>query len=163
MSARPDFLLAPKVILHKRITNEMKKLNMEGVKFIPTELAILNHDILDEAQFYRDRDNIINDYVCVDVKNNYSALDREKSFEEWDGGIKLISLDQKVLEKKPLNKRLAFHLREAGIYTLFHQSVIDVIISLNPTGVNIYDIEGGVKLPFSYLSPQKKNLAGGIK
>jgi hypothetical protein len=33
-----DYLFGPEVILHKRIVNEMQKLNMKGIKFIPAKL-----------------------------------------------------------------------------------------------------------------------------
>ena len=129
-----DFLYAPKDIVSKRIAAAMQELNMEGVQFIPTELALPKREIIE-------------DYICVIVNNNtYQALDKEKAiftkdkdFDIWS--VRKIVLDHKILGDIPLNKRLGFRLKEAPGYYLYHQSVIDVISALNPTGVYFQNIE----------------------
>jgi hypothetical protein len=94
---------------------------------------------------------IIEDYICVDVDNNtYVALDKEKSIYTKDDDddedmvfytVEKVVLDQKVLSEIPLNKRLGFRLKESPGDYLFHESVIEKIQRLNPTGVFFVNIE----------------------
>jgi hypothetical protein len=88
---------------------------------------------------------IIEDYICVVVDNNtYEAMDKEKSdftMGRRSYNISKVVLDKKVLEEIPLTKRLGFRLKEAPGYPLFHESVIEKIQALNPTGVFFVDIE----------------------
>ena len=129
-----DFLYASKDILSKRIANAMQEMNMEGVEFVPTQLTLKKGEIIE-------------DYICVSVDNNtYEALDNEKAiftkdddFPIWN--VEKIVLDKKILEQIPLNNRLGFRLKEAPGYGLFHESVIEKISALNPTGVFFVDIE----------------------
>lgn len=134
-----DFLYAPEDIVSKRIAEAMQQLGMDGIQFIPTELTL-------------PKGEIIEDYICVVVDDNtYKALDEEKSEftkdEDEDDEdmvfytIEKIALNRKVLGEIPLKKRLGFRLKEAPGYALYHQSVVDTIRALNPTGVWFQDIE----------------------
>ena len=129
-----DFLHGPEVILSKRIATAIQKMNMEGIQFVPTQLTLK-------------KDEIIEDYICVLFDNNtYEALDKGKAiftkdddFPIWN--VEKIVLDKKILEQILLNNRLGFRLKEAPGYGLFHESVIEKISALNPTGVFFVDIE----------------------
>jgi hypothetical protein len=135
-----DFLYAPKTIVSKRIAGVMQALNMEGVQFISTQLTM-------------PKGEIIEDYICVLVDDNtFVAMDKKKSVytkyededddeEDIDYTVEKVVLDRNLLSKVPLNKRLGFRLREAPGYYLYHQTVIDAIGALNPTGVFYVDIE----------------------
>jgi hypothetical protein len=128
-----DFLYSPaSTTLSKRIAAAMQEMNMEGVQFVPTRLTM-------------PKGEIIEDYICVVVDNNtYEAMDKEKS--DYTMGrrsyfISKLVLDRKVLAEIPLSRRLGFRLKEAPGYGLYHESVIERIQSLNPTGVFFVDIE----------------------
>jgi hypothetical protein len=133
-----DFLYAPKDILSKRIAAAMQEMNMEGVQFLPTRLTM-------------PKGEIIEDYICVLVDNNtYVALDKEKSVYTKDDDddedmvfytVEKVVLDRKVLAKIPLSKSLAFRLKESPGDYLYHESVIEKIQALNPTGVFFVDVE----------------------
>jgi hypothetical protein len=119
----------------KRIAEAMQQLGMEGVQFIPTELTL-------------PKGEIIEDYICVKVDDNtYEAMDKEKSdFTKGSGTyssyfISKVVLDRKVLSEIPLSKRLGFRLKELPATCLYHESVIEAIAALNPTGVYFQDIE----------------------
>lgn len=128
-----DFHFGDKTVLHKRIADVMQSLNMEGVEFIPAEIDV--------------KGEIYDDYVCVIVDNNtYEALDKEKSdfFIDEDTlmyNIKRLALDRDVLAEIPLSKRLGMRLKEAPGYYLFHQSVVDAVMALEPKGMYFQDIE----------------------
>lgn len=127
-----DFLSAPKVILSKQVTDLMQQLDMEGVKFIPTLLT-------------DDKGNTNETYICVVPENNtYAVMDKKRSEYILENECYTISkfvLDKDTLRNIPLNKRLGFCLEEAPGYSLFHKTVIDAIMRIQPTGVNFNNIE----------------------
>ena len=132
-----DFLSGSKDVFDKRITDVMQSMNMEGVRFFPAEV--------DDT-----KGNIHNNYTCVYVDDNtYNLLDLEKSTYEVDDDdedeiiytAQRVVIDRKKLNEIPLNKRLGMRLDEAPGYTLYHQSVVDAIMALEPTGMYFQDIE----------------------
>ena len=127
-----DYLSGPEDFVTKKISEAMQKLGMDGVEFIPTRLTGKDGAVIEE-------------YVCISVDcNTYEAMDKEKSEFEYEYGsywIEKIVLDIDILKNIPFNKRLGFRLREAPGYSLYHKSVVDAIISLNPTGVYFQNIE----------------------
>jgi len=127
-----DFLSAPKVVISKRIAELMKKLDMEGVQFIPT---ILTDEKGDSTETY----------LCVLLENNiYPAMDKKQSdyiFQNECYTINRFILDKDILSNIPLKQRLGFCLQEAPGYSLFHKTVIDAISNIEPTGVYFKNIE----------------------
>lgn len=127
-----DFLSGSKDIVTKRIADIIKGFLLKGVGFIPTELTTPKGDIID-------------DYICVLVDcNTFEALNKEKSVytrKRVSYNIQKLVLDQEALKKIPEEIRLAFHLREAPGYYLYHKSIVDAIMAANPTGVFFQNIE----------------------
>lgn len=69
--------------------------------------------------------------------------------------VKKLILDNNVLDKVPLEERLVFALWENSLNVLFHQSVVEKILEIGPTGLTIYRLsKWDSKLPFieSYSS-----------
>jgi hypothetical protein len=127
-----DFLESAKDIFTKRITDVMQAMNMEGVRFFSAEI--------DDTKG-RTYDN----YVCVFAEDNtYELMDKEKSEYTYRNDLyripKLV-IDREKLNEIPLNKRLCMHLAEAPGYCLYHQSVVDAVMALEPTGMYFQDIE----------------------
>lgn len=127
-----DFLSGADVFLTKRIVEEIKKFQPEGVVFLPTELT-------------DPKGNVFDDYiVVVPRENSYEALDKEKSQYEYEYGtywIDKIVLDRKALNEISIKKRLIFRLKEAPGYVLFHESLVEAISKLNPTGMIFRNVE----------------------
>jgi hypothetical protein len=127
-----DYLSGPYDFVRKRIAEVMQSLDMEGVRFIPTRLTF-------------GKGEVVEDYICVNVKDNtYVAMDREKSdftYKHRSYWVNKMVLDRKILQEIPLNKRLGFRLREAPGYYLYHKSVVDAVLALEPTGVYFENIE----------------------
>ena len=127
-----DFLESAKDIFAKRITDVMQAMNMEGVRFFSTEVDDTKGTTYDN-------------YVCVFAENNrYELLDKEKSEYTYKNRLyripKLV-IDREKLFEISLNKRLCMHIAEAPGYTLYHQSVVDAVMALEPTGMYFQDIE----------------------
>jgi hypothetical protein len=127
-----DFLSGPLDFVRKRIADVMQSLNMEGVRFIPTKLTFPKGEIME-------------DYICINVEDNtYVAMDKEKSdfsYKHRSYWINKIVLDREILKDIPLNKRLGFRLREEPGEYLYHKSVVEAILALEPTGVYFENIE----------------------
>ena len=127
-----DFLSGSKDIFDKRITDVMQSMNMEGVRFFSTKIEGA-------------KGNIYDNYKCVYVDDNtYELLDKEHSdftFSSRLYSYKKLVIDREKLSEIPLNKRLGMRLREAPSYYLYHQSVVDAIMELEPTGMYFQDIE----------------------
>ena len=129
-----DFLSGPYDFVSGRIADVMKSFDMEGVEFIPGELT--DH-----------KGRTIKDYYCINVEcNTYEAMDKVKSDYEYDEDVDCywvnkIVLDKEVLKQIPSNRRLGFRLEEKPGYFLYHKSIVDAIITANPTGVVFRNIE----------------------
>ncbi|GHT14496.1 hypothetical protein FACS189432_06520 [Bacteroidia bacterium] len=126
-----DLLKGPENYVTSKIADVIKKLNIEGVRFIATELT-------------DPKGNVYDDYFCLNVANKIEAMDKEKSeyvYKYRVYSIRQFVLDRETLKKIPLEKRLVFRLREALSRTAFHKSVVDAIMAENPTGVQFRPIE----------------------
>lgn len=129
-----DYHTGAKDFVSKRVAEAMMAMNMEGVRIVPLKLS-------DRKGGY------IEDYYCVFVDDNtYEALDKENSEYEYDEDCELyffdkIVLDKDALRKIPLNRRLGWRLlEEPGMY-LYHESVVEKIKELNPTGVRFIHLD----------------------
>jgi hypothetical protein len=133
-----DYLRSAKEIFSKRVVNAMQAMGMEGVHFYPAEVEGAKGVVHDG-------------YVCVDVEDNtYKLLDLEKSDYRIDDEIdennplyyvKKVVIDREKLCKIPLNERLGMCIDEVAGYHLYHQSVVDAVMALEPTGMYFKDIE----------------------
>lgn len=127
-----DYLSGAEDFVTKRVVSAMQKMDLSGVRFIPTELP-------------DKQGGIIKDYLCINVEENtYEAMDKQKSDYAYKDNCFLINkiiLDKNALESIPLNKRLAFRLSEAPGYNLYHKWLVESIRAINPTGVFFQNIE----------------------
>ena len=88
--------------------------------------------------------NIDEKYWCLSIENRIEAMDKEKSVykkPQRTYKIQKFILDKTSLEKIPLEKRLIFVLQEEPASIVFHKSVTDLIMALNPTGLQFTPIE----------------------
>jgi hypothetical protein len=141
-SVMADYLRSTKDIFSKRVADVMQAMNMEGVHFYPTEVDDTKGTVYDG-------------YVCVVVDGNtYKLLDLENSDYDVDDEIdkdnpicqvRKIVIDREKLNEIPLNKRLGMRLREYPGRYLYHQSVVDAVMALEPTGMYFQDIEDAIR------------------
>jgi len=74
-------------------------------------------------------------------------LDEEKS--EFDGklssgrwnGIEKMVVNQELMSAVPLEERLIYVGKESSAYVYYHKSIVDLVMSVNPTGVRFISIE----------------------
>ncbi|MHC6204037.1 imm11 family protein [Breznakiellaceae bacterium SP9] len=85
------------------------------------------------------------DYYFLHIHNYLECLDKDKSVYKASGVgtilyINKMVLDTTVLSKIPLEDRLIFHLGEMFTHQLFHKSIVDVIMAVNPEGIRFVNV-----------------------
>ena len=82
------------------------------------------------------------DYWIANAYQRYAFLDKEKSkyrsidkqFGTWSGVDKMVINDE-LISQVPLEERLIFVTKEQCAYVLYHKSIVDLIMSVNPIGL----------------------------
>ncbi|NDW10793.1 hypothetical protein [Dysgonomonas sp. 520] len=130
-----DCYSLPQTVFSKRIVDVLSTMNIEGVQFIP---AVINSD----------KGEQFDDYFIVHSYNWKSIFDGENSIytlnsftDRWDK-IGRIYLDSRSIAAIPLNERLLFTTEETSRIQLYHKSLVDAIMPLNPVGVRFVPVEG---------------------
>ena len=91
--------------------------------------------------------NEYSDYWIVGVYKEFAFLDEENS--EFDGvtsdgcwnGIEKMAIDKEKMAKIPLEDRLIYVGKESSAYVYYHKSIVDAIMSVNPTGIRFISVE----------------------
>ena len=126
-----DYLTLPHPVVSKKISDALASLNIEGLQLLPSVI--------------RGNGKEIHEYVTLHIPHRIKCVDSELSecvIEDYniENVVRLV-LDKKLLKTIPLEKRLVFRLKEDCSYELFHESVVQTIMSVNPTGIRFTDIE----------------------
>lgn len=118
------------LVVSDKIKNILAPMNLKNMQFLPA--TIKNPKTGD----------IYSGYWALHIYNLICCLDRGKSiyetFDEDDDhvfDIEKLVLDNRMLEKIPLEERLVFALGEEGLEIFFHISVAEKIIAAKPKGV----------------------------
>ena len=127
-----DYLMSDDAVISKKIFDVLEPLDIAGVQFLP-------------ARIKGKDDEVITDYWAVHAYNEIKCVDEKLSDCKIEisglGYVKKIVLDKKILREIPLKERLIFRLKEDSAYVLFHASIVEKIMAVNPTGVKFTDIE----------------------
>ena len=127
-----DYIGGATDLFHQRIIEVLQNMGTEGVKYFPVRLDGW-------------KENIYDDYICVFAENNmYKLLDEELSSYSYRNRMYRIGkyvIDKEKLADIPLGKRLCMHVEEMLGYCLYHQSVVDAIMALEPVGMSFYNVE----------------------
>lgn len=127
-----DYHSAPHSIVSEKIYNVLEKMEIYGLQLLPTTI------VSREGEEY-------SGYYALHIHNYIKCVDKELSDCKFiTNGIldaKKIVLDKKILESKPLEERLIFRLDEASGYKLFHISIMEKIMAVDPEGIRFVNIE----------------------
>lgn len=126
------YLIEGAPVISDRLKNVLESLNLKNMQFIP---AIIRDDKEDEHE----------GFFIIHVYNMIRCMDKEQSKwrpSPWNSenaiNIDKLVLDNEALDKIPLEDRLVFALDELGTFVLYHQSIIEKILEIEPTGLTIY-------------------------
>ena len=122
-----DYHSLPEPVIGERIKNLLEPMNIYGIQLIPANISV-------EEEIYH--------YWLLHVFHEISCLDKDKSICAYSKrgrviDIKHLVLDENILQEIPLEKRLIFVLRESTSTYLFHRSIKDSIMALDPASKGI--------------------------
>ena len=136
-----DYLTTPDPLFSKRVITALKDIPLNN------NLQFLETVIRDEDKTTESRDYIyahcIKEIKCM--HRTRSEYDYDKSMGIYDQ-ISKLSLDEDVLDKIEETHSLVFRMEEAGDFLLFHQKVVDAILTTEPKGlraVKVADVNVG--------------------
>lgn len=119
-------------VISERIKNVLETFPLKNIQFLPT--IIRDREGREHTGFY-----------IIHAINLLACMDKEKSewkpskYEEgWADKIDKLVLDNTLLDKIPLEERLVFAAKENNLHVLYHRSVINKILDIEPTGLTIY-------------------------
>lgn len=130
-----DYHSLPDTVFSKKIIDVLNLLDIEGVQFVPAVVNGKNGESYDN-------------YWIVNAYNPIKCFDKEKSvykicsFSKCWSRIEKLYLDKELLADIPLPKRLIFKPKETSQFELYHQSVVDAIMAVNPEGVQFIPVDG---------------------
>lgn len=122
-------------VVSQRIVDVLAPLEIYGIQLVPANVR----NPIEDSPFAEG-----NDYWFIHVWNRISCLDKENSDIEYDDvdgeiwGIEELVLDEKILNKFDLTKRLIFGLTEETSVLLVHQSLKDAIETVRPKGCRFF-------------------------
>lgn len=129
-----DYHSTPYSVISRKIYDVLEPMKIRGLQLIPATIIGINNEL-------------IKDYWYVHIYNNYPVLDRENSIYRWSeirqvaNFIEKLVLDTQKLKEIPMENRLVFRLQERRTFQLFHQSIVDAILSVNPEGVRFINVK----------------------
>lgn len=117
------------LVSHK-FKDVLEALNLNGVDFYETDIE--------------NNGNIWRDHFLMHIWQNHQVLHRERSkikgsYVDNDFTLEKISLDEKVLDKIPLEERLVFRINEDVKY-LYHESVVAVLEAAGLKGMGFVKV-----------------------
>ncbi|GHV57914.1 hypothetical protein FACS1894182_08100 [Bacteroidia bacterium] len=107
------------------------------IKYLQLVPAIIEHGKYKYTDFYIP--NIFQSILTFDEKlSEYEEIDED--FGSWMNTEKIV-LNKEILSKIPLEDRLVYTAKEDSQFRLYHQSIIDIIKSVNPVGMRFVPVE----------------------
>lgn len=130
-------------VISERLKNVLESLNLKNMQFLP---AVIYDKWSEEHK----------NFFIIHAYNMIRCMDKEKSKwrpSPWNSenaiGIEKLVLDNEVLDQIPLEERLVFALSELSAHVLYHQSIVEKILEINPTGLTVYRLsKWDPSLPF---------------
>lgn len=122
----------PSPVFSARLKDALEPLELHGVQFILADVTVKPGDV--------------RPYWLMHVYNWIECMDRQLSrFKLSPYGIALslprLVLDEKVLQEIPLERRQVFRLKESTSTHVFHQSVVEKVLALQPEGLRFIRVD----------------------
>lgn len=127
-----DYHKTPYSVISDKIANEIR--GVYGIQLIPAIITGKDNELYEN-------------YFYLHIHNHLPVLDRERSVYTWierrqrANPIEKFFLDMKLLEEIPLEERLIFKLKENSTFEIFHESIVEKILSTDPVGVKFMPVE----------------------
>ena len=124
-----DYLwLQSREVFSKKIYDILKDIEIKDFQLVP---AVIKGKKGEEYS----------DYWIAGIYRNFAFLDKDKSEYysitskgSWNGIEKMV-INQELMSEVPLEERLIYVGKESSAYVYYHKSIVDLIMSVNPTGI----------------------------
>lgn len=127
-----DYFSQPSSIVSEKIKNVLEAMDIDGIQMIPAEITTNKGDIIENYYYV----HIYRWIKAIDVDNSDVQKLRDGTYI-----IEQFVLDNEILKEIPLNERLVFILEEDSGKMIYHKSVVDKILSVNPKGIQFTKVE----------------------
>jgi hypothetical protein len=122
-------------VFSKKIYDTLSQHEIKGLQLVPTIIRGRKDETFDNYLIA----NIYQEMAFFDEKETEYGWMNEMT-EEWED-IEKIVLDREKLAAGPLEDRLVFVSKEACKFILYHKSVVDIIMAVNPEGIVFTPVE----------------------
>ena len=130
-----DYLwLQSRAVFSKKICDVLKDVEIKDFQLVP---AIIKGKKGEEYSDYWIA-GIYRDFAFLN--EDESEFDDKTSSGRWSGIEKMV-IDKELMAKVPLEERLIYVGKESSAYVYYHKSIVDLIMSTNPTGVKFISVE----------------------
>jgi hypothetical protein len=130
-----DYLfLQCRAVFSKKIYDVLNDIDIKDFQLVP---AVIKDSKGEEYSDYWIA-GIYRDFAFLDKdKSEYSRIDTKG---RW-GGIEKMIVNDTEMAKIPLEERLMYVSKEDPAHIFYHKSIVDAIMSVNPTGVRFIRVE----------------------
>jgi hypothetical protein len=119
-------------VVSKKFRDLMGELEIEGVQVLKGS----HGDVVNDLKM---------DYYLLHIYSRLECLDKENSdIDESDvrvSDVRSFTLDSEKLKRIPEEQRLVFKVREYGVIQLFHQSIVDILVSSGLKGFRFIPVK----------------------
>jgi hypothetical protein len=130
-----DYLyLEARAVFSKKVCDIIKNIDISDFQLVP---AVIKGPKGEEYS----------DYWIANIYKEYAFLDNDKSEKasvnskgRWSM-IKKMVINREEMAKVPLEERLMYVGKESSAYVFYHKSIVDAIMSVNPTGLVFVPVE----------------------
>ncbi|GHT15414.1 hypothetical protein FACS189426_22990 [Bacteroidia bacterium] len=130
-----DYLfLTGRQVFSRKIYDVLKSQEIKGLQWVP---AVIRGR---KGEKYTDYwvANVFHKYAFLDPQKTEGVIDEDDG--EWIGIDKMV-LSEDAASKVPLDERRVFMVQESGARVLYHKSIVDLIMSVNPIGLQFIPLE----------------------
>jgi hypothetical protein len=122
-------------VFSKKIYDALKNHSIKGLQLVPTIIK-------------GKKDEEYKDFWIANIYQQIYSFDKEKT--EYDGvddftntweDIEKVVLSKKLLSKIPLEERLVYVAKEHPAFVVYHKSIVDIIMSVDPEGICFTPVE----------------------
>ncbi len=129
-----DYLQLPSAVFSQKVYNLLSSLNISGYQLVPA--VIVDNKRKEYEGFW-----IENAYTCFKCFDDEESIYEIDDFTEtWEQVEKLV-LDREAIKKIPLKDRYIFRSEELCEFVLYHKTIVDAIMEVNPTGIRFIPVE----------------------
>jgi hypothetical protein len=126
-----DYHSLPEPVVGQKIFNVLNPLDIDGTQLHPADVKMPDGEKLRYWLLH-----VFNEIICVDRDKSKVSLSRSGRVQ----GIDRLVLDEDILQNIPLEKRLIFVLKESVSTCLFHKSIMDAVMAVNPVGCRFFPV-----------------------